>query len=52
MANCPHCGENIRPVRDDSAPPPPEDGGEGVSGGTWICPECEAILSVSEKDFL
>lgn len=50
MAGCPHCGEDIRPVRDESATP--EDSGEGISGGTWICPECETILSVSEIEFL
>jgi hypothetical protein len=26
--------------------------GKGVAGGTWICPECNAILGVSEVDML
>lgn len=50
MAKCPYCHENIQPVRDESAKP--EDTGEGISGETWICPECEAVLSVSELDVL
>lgn len=50
MGKCPYCSEEIRPVRDESATP--EESGEGVSGGTWICPACETILSVSEIDFL
>jgi uncharacterized protein with PIN domain len=48
MANCPHCDGAIRPVRDESAAP--AESGGGISGGTWICPECETILSVSEID--
>ncbi len=48
MGECPHCGEERTPVRDESATP--EGSGEGVSGGTWICPACETILSASEFD--
>jgi phage terminase large subunit GpA-like protein len=48
MANCPHCDETITPVRDRSATP--DGSGDGISGGTWICPVCETILGVSEVD--
>lgn len=50
MAKCPYCSEDIQPVRDESAKP--KDTGEAIAGGTWICPECETVLSVSETDVL
>lgn len=50
MAKCPYCSENIQPERDKTAQP--ENTGEGIVGGTWICPECETVLSVSEIDVL
>jgi phage terminase large subunit GpA-like protein len=49
MANCPHCDKTITPVRDCSATP--EGSGDGISGGTWICPACETILGISEVNF-
>lgn len=48
MGACPHCGETIRPVIDQNATP--HDGGLGIAGATWVCPECNTILSVSEVD--
>lgn len=50
MASCPHCQEVVRPVRDPTATP--RGTGEGISGITWICPECDCILAISELDFL
>lgn len=50
MAKCPYCGEKVRPVRDESATP--KGTGDGISGSTWICPECETILGVSEVTVL
>lgn len=50
MAICPKCTKKIRPVIDPGATP--EGGGIGISSVTWICPECEVILGVSEVDLL
>lgn len=50
MAKCPYCNESIRPVRQESATP--EGTGHGISASTWICPECEVILAVTEVDML
>lgn len=50
MAICPQCMKEIRPVIDSGATP--ESGGIGISSVTWVCPECEVILTVSEADFL
>lgn len=50
MATCPSCREQIRPVIDPEAVP--TDGGRGVAAATWICPECDVILSISEVDLL
>jgi DNA-directed RNA polymerase subunit RPC12/RpoP len=49
MAKCPHCGERITPKRDCSTTP--DGSGDGISGGTRVCPECETILGISEVDF-
>jgi hypothetical protein len=46
MATCPHCEAQIKPVRDCSATP--RGSGSGIAGGTWVCPECDVILGVSE----
>jgi phage terminase large subunit GpA-like protein len=50
MAICPHCEEVVRPVIDEATTP--DGGGKGVAGGTWVCPECDVILGVSEVDML
>lgn len=49
-AKCPHCGNGILPIRAESATP--EGTGEGISASTWICPECNVILGVSEVNLL
>jgi hypothetical protein len=50
MVHCPECKDQVRPVGAPSAPP--KGSGIGISGITWVCPNCEVILGVSEVDFL
>lgn len=50
MAKCPGCDEHIQPVTDTAAVP--DGGGRGISTVTWVCPECDIILGVSEVDLL
>jgi hypothetical protein len=48
MATCSHCERTITLVRDCSTTP--EGSGDGISGGTWICPEYDMIFGISEVE--
>lgn len=50
MATCPACGNQVRPVKDPAAIP--RDTEPGIAAATWVCPECDAILGVSEVNLL
>ena len=50
MATCPVCREQVSPLIDPDATP--EGAGRGIAAATWVCPECDAILGVSEVDLL
>lgn len=48
MATCPNCAKKVTPEKDPQATPTT---GDGLAAVTWVCPECDVILSVSEVNF-